>query len=38
MVGHEDHLFDPTVKSLAERLRHVLANGLSALPKSHLPE
>jgi len=38
MVGNDDHLFDPTAKSLAERLRHVLDNGLSALPKSNLPE
>lgn len=38
MVQHADHLFEPTAKSLAERLRHVLTHGLAALPKSTLPE
>jgi glycosyltransferase involved in cell wall biosynthesis/GT2 family glycosyltransferase len=38
MVRSEDHLFEPTAKSLAERLRQVIDKGLSALPKSKLPE
>jgi glycosyltransferase involved in cell wall biosynthesis/GT2 family glycosyltransferase len=38
IVKSEDHLFEPTAKSLAERLRQVIDKGLSALPKSPLPE
>lgn len=38
MVLSDDHLFEPTAKSLAARLRKVLDEGLSALPKSKLPE
>jgi glycosyltransferase involved in cell wall biosynthesis/GT2 family glycosyltransferase len=38
MVLSEDHLFEPTAKSLADRLRHVLDEGLSTLPKSKLPD
>ena len=38
MVLSEDHLFEPTAKTLAARLRNVLEKGLSALPRSELPE
>jgi len=38
MVLSDDHLFEPSAKSLANLVRKVLDHGLSALPSSKLPD